>query len=389
MANPLPDLVIYHGGCSDDLGAGWVYWRLFGCPKKEKVLIKPKPVEDSKQEDEELPREQYPKFWYGEHGKGIPDASLLKGKNVVMVDFSYRKAVIEQLLLPEEQGGVKTLLILDHHKSAAELLPLVGTYPQFTLVLDYERSGAHITWDYLQARHPELDALKLAKREETDRPWVIDYIGDRDLWTYKLPHSKAVNLGMFKKGHLQNFETVDRLATGEIPFESVLEIGLILYEAEITSYQFLIKRAIECWMTTPDQKKYRVALLGCEHAQASDAGNLLAEQLIEPPAVSVPVPSSYAEVASPLAKTEDKKKDEEEWEVLSAPTRKYDFAVCWRYDFKSDQWWLSLRGAKESPIDLSAIARLYPEGGGHAKAAGCALPPGVDLQSVFKIVKRP
>jgi nanoRNase/pAp phosphatase (c-di-AMP/oligoRNAs hydrolase) len=59
-----------------------------------------------------------------------------------------------------------------------------------------------------------------------------------------------------------------------------------------------------------------------------------------------------------------------------------DFSISWVYDFKSDEWWLSLRGHKDSP-DLSEIASHFG-GGGHPKAAGITIKHPDNLKTFFK-----
>ena len=65
--------------------------------------------------------------------------------------------------------------------STIDLVP-----PNMTIVFDMERSGAGITWDWFRAepRWRELDS---------ERPWLVNYVEDRDLWRFKLQESEAVN----------------------------------------------------------------------------------------------------------------------------------------------------------------------------------------------------
>ena len=57
--------------------------------------------------------------------------------HVFMIDFSYQRPVMEQLL-----ADVATLTVLDHHKSAQEDLDGLGGFIEF----DMERSGAMMAW---------------------------------------------------------------------------------------------------------------------------------------------------------------------------------------------------------------------------------------------------
>ena len=46
-------------------------------------------------------------------------------------------------------------------------------------IFDMERSGAGLTWDYFYPGRP--------------RPWLIDYVEDRDLWRFKIEDAEVVN----------------------------------------------------------------------------------------------------------------------------------------------------------------------------------------------------
>lgn len=142
-------LVIYHGQCRDGFCAAWCVWR-------------------------RSPGAEFFEAHYG--GQTPPD---VRGRMVIMVDFSYPRAILAKMA--EEAHA---LCILDHHKTAAE--DLAGFEEEQTklgrtvkVVFDMERSGAGITWDHFNRGQP--------------RPWLVDYIEDRDLWRHKLPNGPAVN----------------------------------------------------------------------------------------------------------------------------------------------------------------------------------------------------
>jgi len=83
-----PDICIYHGNCDDGFGAAWAIWKRW--PDIE--------------------------FVPGVYGKPLPDVA---GKNVLFVDFSAKRPEIEAMA-----KVAKTILIIDHHKTAeADLEP--------------------------------------------------------------------------------------------------------------------------------------------------------------------------------------------------------------------------------------------------------------------------
>jgi oligoribonuclease NrnB/cAMP/cGMP phosphodiesterase (DHH superfamily) len=137
--------VLYHSNCYDGFGAAYAAWKKFG--------------------DEGT---KYLPVSYGFPPPEMPDA-----KAVYIVDFSYPK---ETILALAEKCPVT---VLDHHKTAKEALePLVGQ-DNPTVIFDMERSGAKMTWEYLNAAKPT--------------PALIEHISDRDLWRFRLEGSKAVH----------------------------------------------------------------------------------------------------------------------------------------------------------------------------------------------------
>lgn len=138
-----PDICVYHGHCPDGFTAAWAVWKRFG---------------DSVE------------YRHGSYGSAPP---TVDGKHILLVDFSYKRDVLKELA-----SKAASITVLDHHETAqADLQPLLDSGVVGGL-FDMNRSGAGIAWDVL---HP-------GER----RPALIDYIEDRDLWTWKLPLSRPV-----------------------------------------------------------------------------------------------------------------------------------------------------------------------------------------------------
>lgn len=130
------DLVIYHDNCSDGFGAAWAAWRLLGN------------------------RAQY---HAAKHGDEPP---CVLGKNVAILDFSYKNAVIKQMI-----NAAESLVVIDHHKTAmAELHDIPCAH------FDMNHSGAILAWNFF---HPAKEP-----------PKFLRYIEDRDLWRWDLPYSR-------------------------------------------------------------------------------------------------------------------------------------------------------------------------------------------------------
>lgn len=97
-----------------------------------------------------------------------PDLERLRGHDVVVVDFSWKRPAMMRVA-----EVAKSLMVLDHHQTAqAELEGL-----DFAM-FDPERSGAGLAWDMLHGG---------------DRPPLVDHVEDRDLWRFRLPGTRAIH----------------------------------------------------------------------------------------------------------------------------------------------------------------------------------------------------
>lgn len=136
-----PTAVLYHADCADGFGAAWALWKKY--PDARYIPVK--------------------------HGQPPPEE--LDGAHVVMVDFSYRREVIEQLA-----QSTASLLILDHHVTAqAALAGLPYAY------FDVKKSGAVLAWEWAHAEPV---------------PWLLQYVQDKDLWQWRLPDSREMNAAL-------------------------------------------------------------------------------------------------------------------------------------------------------------------------------------------------
>ncbi len=167
-------MVIYHGNCFDGFTAAWVCQRFTG-------------------------------EWHGaefvpaRYGESPPD---VKGKNVLIVDFSYPRDTLLQMLADTDER----LRVLDHHKTAEadlEGLPFC--------TFDMERSGAGLAWDVLIGG---------------TRPWLVDAIEDRDLWRFRFPDTKTILAYVATKPH--EFVHWDRM--GAMGREEVHRAGTYVQE---------------------------------------------------------------------------------------------------------------------------------------------------------------
>lgn len=197
-----PPVVIWHAGCTDGFAALWAVYRAFGEVEAVRGYYQ--------STDEEIARL----------------TELIAGREVFIVDLSYPLDVIQRW-----RGHAKRIVLLDHHKTAFEkLAPLLSatepidhdkarksvvTEPDLTIVLDKDRSGCGITWDYLFGAGPAVVAIP-----HTERPWLINYVEDRDTWKFALDNSREINA--FVKHQDQTFERWDCMADALTLSDAVL-----------------------------------------------------------------------------------------------------------------------------------------------------------------------
>jgi oligoribonuclease NrnB/cAMP/cGMP phosphodiesterase (DHH superfamily) len=142
--DPQP-LVIYHGrSCPDGFASALAAW-LFYQGKAEFLGL--------------------------DHGdvKSVDDLPALSGRAVYILDFSFSP----ELLRGIDERAAK-LVLLDHHKSAAEKLS--GFTCRCGVVhFDMHKSGARLAWEFFQPDMP--------------MPDLVRFVEDRDIWVWQYPES--------------------------------------------------------------------------------------------------------------------------------------------------------------------------------------------------------
>lgn len=229
-----------------------------------------------------------------------------------------------------------SVTILDHHKSAYDMYEknkeILDTMSNLNFIFDMNRSGCQITWDYFFEGNP--------------RPWFIEYVADRDLWSWQLKNSKEINsaLDCLNLLDASNFEHMDKLLTFlPTDIDELVTVGNIInsYQKKLVEKQ--VKQSNEGILEV-DNMEYYVNVGTINHL-VSDLGNELTKKLTSENIIP-------------------------------------DFAVVWNYDIKEKMYYVSLRGHNLSP-DLSKIAKHFG-GGGHAKAAGFKISNIYDILEILK-----
>lgn len=275
MSNMKP-LVIYHGNCADGFSGAWCFWKHFG--------------------DE---AEYFP----GVYQKDPPDVT---GRVVYLVDFSYKREVVRAMV----HSALKVTLI-DHHKTAIEDLE---DLPGLFMYTDLNRSGATLAWDFLFPNKP--------------RPLLLGHIEDRDLWRFKLPHTREIQAAVFS--HEYTFEKWDELMRAD-SFD--LMKLTVAGEAIERKHRKDVAELLAVCQRRMTIGGYDVPVASLPYTMSSDAGHQMSQ--------GEPFAACY-------------------WDTAESRT-------------------FSLRSADDG-LDVSDIAKEYG-GGGHAKAAGFKVPRSHPLAS--------
>lgn len=270
MAETSKTLVLYHANCPDGFCAAWA-------------------AHNSLKDNAEYLPVQY--------GTEPPDTS---GRDVVIVDFSYKRPVMASII-----ESCNSLVVLDHHKTAEkELAGLGDGNDKCRIWYDMDRSGARMAWDYFCPDRPV--------------PWVVDYVEDRDLWRWKLGHSREISAA---------------IASRPLAFEWFYEYAGIHRDTE--EFRRLVDEGAAIL-------RYQETVIESAVKNASEI------ELAGHKVLTVNTTVLFSEVAGRLAEG-----------------RPFGATYFIRSDGKR-QW--SLR-SRDGGVDVSEIAKMFG-GGGHRNAAG-------------------
>ena len=306
-------LCIYHGNCADGFGAAWVVRHALG---------------------DEV------EFHAGVYQGAPPDVT---DRDVIMVDFSCKRPI-----LLEMGQKARSILIIDHHKSAAEDLVADGNYvvdfgsytgdltwrrfldnveqdrcegapyARIYAIFDMDRSGVGMAWDFFCGG---------------GRPPLIDHLEDRDLWHFQLDGTREILAVVFSYPY--DFEVWDdlmALSQADNDRQHMIDEGAAIerkHHKDVAELVATCKRS----MVIGGQEVWAANL---PYTLTSDAGHLMCN-----------IPYEGTNDLPP-------------------------FAAC--YWDTPDGRVFSLRSS-DSGADVSAIAKQYG-GGGHRNASGFRLPHG-------------
>lgn len=150
-ADKTPVICFYHGDCMDGFTSAWIVKHLH--PNAELIPVN-----------------------YQDDLPALPMDSI-----VYVVDFTFPDDDFMAMLVDNNQR----VLHFEHHITAQETVDyLQGRFSkeQYLGVFDKERSGAGITWDVLNPGQ--------------DRPHLVNFVEDRDLWLFKYSETKLFGEGL-------------------------------------------------------------------------------------------------------------------------------------------------------------------------------------------------
>lgn len=308
-------LVIYHDNCADGFGAAFAAWLALG---------------DSA---EYLPQQ------YGKLGDYERMRELFSGRDVYILDFSLPREFMDMAF-----ESAKRVVWLDHHKTAFEMWGCMDDFARRgyvteqrgagLIILDNNRSGAMLAWEYF---HPRADI-----------PMLIKHIDDYDRWQFKIDGTKEFNKALWSYAPWSFAQwrdwtfSLDHNLDGPYLSDHIaapfIKEGAAILRAHDQNVQSVVKgaaRKCTVWFPMPDGG-WRVTDTCMAHGLAANC----------PPHLT-------SDVGHELA-------------VQSGT-----FGLCWTLNQTKPVANCSLRS--NGDYDVSAIAKAFG-GGGHKNAAGFEVP---------------
>lgn len=221
MTDSFRHMCIYHFPCQDGYTAAWVVRKALG---EESV-------------------EFFPYNYY----KEPPDVT---GRDVIIVDFSFKRAVLEDMA-----SKAKSILILDHHKSAEEDLkpPLPSNV---IAIFRMDRSGAGLAWEYFFPYK--------------DFPNTLLRVEDRDIWRFKYEDTNEVFVAL--ASYPYEWDIWDK-AMNDDGWFSLRSDGIAILRKHNKDIEELL-RVLKRRMTIGG---YNVPVANLPYLMASDAGNIMCQ----------------------------------------------------------------------------------------------------------------
>lgn len=258
------DVCIYHKNCYDGFTCAWLAngWN----PQIELVAV--------------------------DYGDNV-EASVVADKHVLIADFSFPEETLRDMI----RVGAKTVTVLDHHKSAEAQLDSLIVVSAGTHVLNAEEfqthceiknkvpirawfdmslSGAQLTLNALLAQY---GVVKSPHVPSDEARLLIDYIADRDLWKWELPHSKEVNAWIMS----HDFELSEWTVMFGTIFFSVPDFILGQGKGLLRNHELMVKRIADDRSNKQNMviAGHMIPVTNCSYVFTSELGNLMAQRALD------------------------------------------------------------------------------------------------------------
>jgi len=221
MTEAKKPLCIWHSNCADGFGAAWVFKYHSGLDFD---------------------------FHPGVYQQPPPD---VEGRDVYMVDFSYKRAVVEDML-----KTAKSITLIDHHKSAIDdLQPLIDD-KRIRAMVTTKHSGAMLAWLYWHG---------ISKVP----PQLLKHIEDRDLWRFSLPGTREIQAALFSYPY--DFEVWNHLMRGDT--DKLINDGLAIERKHHKDIKELLPVVTRRMIIDG----HNVPVANLPYIYSSDAGHTLAQ----------------------------------------------------------------------------------------------------------------
>jgi len=247
-------IVVYHANCMDGFTAAWAFHRLVELGRPEAY---PAGV-------------VYIPMSYGDGHNEIPLPEYSNCDDLFILDFSF-----SQYELKFWCPFFRHVVLLDHHKTALESIgdkvwSILEHPTNLTMILDMDRSGAGITWDWL------CEVYEYSP--EVSRTRLIDYVEDRDLWKFAMDKSKEVSA--FIQMQNKNFKSWSALEY-KLSWETreVQEAGEQLLAQREQMVAEIASKPRKIVISIPGKTPVSGYCVNCSPIFASEVGNYLVKEL--------------------------------------------------------------------------------------------------------------
>lgn len=292
------NFVIYHNPCTDGFGSASVVYEYF-----KKKTPNTDPITQIT-------------FFPCSHGQTPPTDEQIKGKNILICDFSFSKEILDNMIELSNQ-----FLLIDHHKTTQKDLEEI---PEHFKIFDMTHSGASLTWSYMNDHSPN---------DYVSMPLLIQYIEDNDCWKKNLPYSREYE-AWFLEEEL-DFENFSQYYNNDHFEHSIKTKGSGMLDKDLINVKNALEKVHLMFQKFSDKKTNTHYYLIVAYLNTSILKSRIGNEILKKYPIS-------------------------------------DIAVVYSISDKSNNTSFSLRST-DTQFDASVIAKILG-GGGHRNACGAGVP---------------